>query len=55
MEGDNGGGRGRGKGCQGACVKDTWSKPDWGRIKGGRWGWLGAGVGKMEATVLEQQ
>ena len=24
-------------------IKDTWTKPKRGRIKGGRWGWLGLG------------
>ena len=33
----------RGKGCQGTCIKDTWTKPKGGRIEGGRWGWLGSG------------
>ena len=39
--GDNGGKRGRG--CQGICIKDSWTKPEGCRIKGGRWGWLGSG------------
>ena len=34
VEGDNSGGRG--KGCQGTCIKDIWTKPKEGRIKGGR-------------------
>ena len=25
------------------CIKDTWIKPKWGRIKGGKWGELGLG------------
>ena len=33
----------RGKGCQGTCIKDTWTKPKWGRIEGGRWEWLVGG------------
>ena len=33
----------KGKGHQGTCIKDTWTKPKWGRIKGGRWGSLGRG------------
>ena len=33
----------RGKGHHGACIKDTWTKPKWGRIEGGWWGWLGWG------------
>ena len=40
MGGNNGGKRG--KGCQGTCIKDTWTKP-----KGCR--------RKMETTVLKQQ
>ena len=38
-------------------VKDTWTKPKGGRIKDGKWGWLGAGSGggEMETTVLKQQ
>ena len=38
---DNGGKKG--KGCQGTCTKDTWTKPKAGRIEGGKWGWLGSG------------
>ena len=45
-----GGGRGyqgeMGKSCQGTCIKNSWTKPQAGRIEGG---------GKMETTVLEQQ
>ena len=55
MGGDNGGERG--KGCQGTCIKDTWTKPKGGRIEGERWGWLGwgkSGGRKMETTILEQ-
>ena len=33
----------RQKRCQGTCIKDTWTKPRWGRIKGGKLGWLGLG------------
>ena len=25
----------------GTCTKDTWTKPKWGRIKGGELGWPG--------------
>ena len=39
MRGDNG--KKRGKGCQGTCVKEPWTKPKGGRIDDGRWGWLG--------------
>ena len=28
---------------QRTCIKNTWIKPKGGRIKGGRWGWLGWG------------
>ena len=34
-------GRKGGKGHQGTCRKDTWTKPKGGRIEGGRWGWVG--------------
>ena len=55
MGGDNG--RKRGKGPQGTCIKDTWTKPMGVRVEGRRWGWWsrGEGGGKMETTVLEQQ
>ena len=36
---DNGGEKG--EGFSGRCIKDTWTKPKGGRIKGGKWGWLG--------------
>ena len=36
--GDNGG---KGKGHQGTCIKDPWTKPKGNKIEGGRWGWLG--------------
>ena len=48
----------KGKGRQGTCVKDPWTRPKAGRIEGGRWGWVGWGTSdgrKMETTVLEQQ
>ena len=32
----------------GTSIKVTWTKPKRGRIKDGKWGWLGT-------TVLEQQ
>ena len=40
------GGRGgtggkKGKGHQGTCIKDPWTKPNGGRIVGGRQGWVG--------------
>ena len=61
MGGRDGWGRGimgkRGKGHQGICIKDTWTKPNGGRIQGGRWEWAGMTVGsggeKMETTILE--
>ena len=28
----------KGKGCQGTCIKDTWTKPKGGKIEGRRWG-----------------
>ena len=45
---------GRGKGCQGTCIKDPWTKPKLGRIEGGKWGGWGGGE-KIKTTVLEQQ
>ena len=49
--------RKKGKGSQRTCIKDTWTKPRAGGIRGRMWGWL---VGRsrrreMETTVLEQQ
>ena len=32
---------GKGEGFSGRCTKDTWTKPNRGKIKGGEWGWLG--------------
>ena len=32
----------RGKGCEGTCIKDSWTKPNGRRLEGGRWvlvGW----------------
>ena len=49
---------GKGEGFSGTTIKDTWTKPKVGRIKGGKWGWLlwrTAVGGEMEITVLEQQ
>ena len=46
------------KGCQGTCIKDTWTKVKAGRMEGRRWGWqvwVWSGRGKMETTVPEQQ
>ena len=38
----------------GTCIKDTWTKSKEGRIKGGKWAWLGVEWGgEMETTVLE--
>ena len=31
---------GKEEGFSGTYIKDTWTKPKQGRIKGGRWGWL---------------
>ena len=36
--------RGGGEGLSGTAIKDIWIKPKWGRIKGGKWGWLGWGI-----------
>ena len=32
---------GKGEEFSGTTIKDTWTKPKRGRIKGGEWGWLG--------------
>ena len=34
---------GKAEGFSGTCMKDTWTKPKRGRIKGGKRGWLGLG------------
>ena len=34
----------KGKGHQGTCIKDPWTKPKGRRIEGRRWGWVGQGV-----------
>ena len=34
---------GRDEGFSGTTMKDTWTKPRWGGIRGGRRGWLGWG------------
>ena len=39
----------------GTRIKDTWTKPKWGRIKCGKWGCLGLGengVGKWRQLYL---
>ena len=44
--------------CQETCIKDTWTKLQWGRDQGwevGMTGVRGSHRGKMETTVLEQQ
>ena len=43
------------EGFSGTCIKDTWTKPKRGRIKGGKWGGWGRGSdgGEMETTILE--
>ena len=33
----------KGKGHQGTCIKDTWTKPKEGRMEGRRSGWVGQG------------
>ena len=55
MGGDNGG---KGEGCSGACIKDTWTKPKRvGSRVGSGDGWgrrRDSGGEKMETTVLQQ-
>ena len=41
-------GENKGKGHQVTHIKDTWTKPKVGRIKSGRWGWVGWGAVKGE-------
>ena len=40
-KGDNGGKKG--KGHQGTCIKDPWTKPKGSRTEGGIWWWVGCG------------
>ena len=42
-EGERGNMGKKGKGHQGTCMKDPWTKPKGGRIEGRRWGWVGQG------------
>ena len=45
----------RGKGYQEYLIKDTWTKPKWDKIKGGKWGWMvlvGVIVGKWRQVYL---
>ena len=37
------GGEGKGVGFSGTSIEDTGTKPEGGRIKSGKWGWLGLG------------
>ena len=55
--GERGGLWGKGKGHQGTCIKDTWTKPKGVglRVGGEDGGVEGSSGGKMETTVLEQQ
>ena len=39
--GEVGGDNRVGEGFSGTTIKDTWTKPRRGGIRGGRWGWLG--------------
>ena len=47
----------KGEEFSGTTIKDTWTKPTGGGIRGGRWGWLGwgSGGGKKQTTLREQQ
>ena len=40
-EGERGNMGKKGKGHQGTCMKDPWTKPKGGRTECGRWGWVG--------------
>ena len=47
---------GKGEKISATTIKDTWTKPRVGRIRGGRWGCLGWGLGLGgQTTVLEPQ
>ena len=46
----------KGKGHQGTCIKDPWTKPRGGSLEGGRSGWVGQGkvvMGKWKTTVFK--
>ena len=45
---------GQGGRVSGTTIKDTWTKPKRGGIKGGNWGWGGM-WGESRDTVLEHQ
>ena len=40
------------EGFSGTCIKDTWTKPNGGRTKGGKWGWLWWGEGVVGRRVF---
>ena len=45
----------KGKGCQGTCINDSWTKPKGGRTEGGRGGRVGQGkvvAGKWRLLYL---
>ena len=49
--------RKRGKGGQGTCIKDPWTKTAGGKIESRRWKMGRAGErnrGNMETTIMEQ-
>ena len=53
MEGYNW--RKKGRGHKGTYLKDPWTKPKWGRMEDGRWGWVEQGkvaVGKWRQLYL---
>ena len=53
--GRGGNGGKKGKGHQGTCIKDPWTKPKGEGLRVGGGGRAGSGGGKMETTVLQQQ
>ena len=46
----------KGEDLSGTRIKDAWTKPNGGRMEGGRWGWLGlggSGRGKWRQLYLK--
>ena len=45
------------EGLSGTCIKEPWTKPKGGRIKSGKWGWLGWGrvVGERQLYLNDKK
>ena len=53
-EGETGGKKG--KSHQRTCIKGPWTKPNWGRNEGGRWGWMRQGkVETIKRTTIKKR